>query len=96
MNAKISLEERCKRSMSSLFKDMLVIIEDLKFEHDLQFRKILDVLPPEHHNVIYAANYLTDDKSIRLRKRILDIGNEAIRDFSDEFEKYTVTFVFKN
>jgi hypothetical protein len=82
--------------MSSLFKDMLVIIEDLKFEHDSQFRKILDVLPTEHHNLIYAANYLTDEKSVRLRKRILDIGNEAIRDFSDEFEKYTVTFVFKN
>jgi len=30
-----------------------------------------------------------------IRKRILDVGNESIRNLAAELDNYTVTFVFK-
>jgi hypothetical protein len=45
--------------------------------------------------MLYAANPLTDDRFFRIRKRILDVGNDVSRAMDSETERYDVTFVFK-
>ena len=96
MNAKESLSKRSSKSISQLFKQYLMLIEDLKFEHDQQLLKLKQVLPHEHHSNLDAANYFTNDKMSWIRKRVLDIGNEALRTHDNDLEDFTVSFVFKN
>jgi len=51
-----------KRKITNLYKNFLILIEDLR---------------EDDYNI-------SDDKYQRLRKRILDAGNDAIRQFEEE------------
>jgi hypothetical protein len=73
-----------------------MLIEDLKFEHDQYREKLLQHISIDYHPVINSAEYFDDKKMQWLRKRILDIGNEALRTQEANFQDYTVSFVFKN
>jgi hypothetical protein len=95
MNAQNSLEKKYKQSTTVLFKAMLKIVEDMKADHDYHYRKLYENIPSEYHSVINAANHFDDQKSNWIRKKILDTGNESLRDFTSELENYTVTFIFK-
>lgn len=95
MNAQNSLEKKYKQSTTILFKAMLKIVEDMKADHDYHYRKLYENIPSEYHPVINAANHFDDHKSNWIRKKILDTGNESLRDFTSELENYTVTFIFK-
>lgn len=94
-NAKEQLLERQKNHIRSLFKSLLVEMESIKDEFDERFRLLQDQLGPEHLPMLMAANPLTDDKSLRIRKKILDIGNDILREMDSETEKYLISFVFK-
>jgi hypothetical protein len=95
MNAQNSLEKRYKQSTTFLFKVMLKIIEDMKADHDYHYQKLYENIPSEYHSIINAANHFDDSKLAWIRKKILDTGNESLRDFTSELENYTVTFIFK-
>jgi len=69
MNAKKKLSKDSSSEISSLFKLMLIMVEDMKKDHD--------------------------DKVCWIRKRILDFGNESIRNLDSKLDNYTVTFIFK-
>jgi hypothetical protein len=96
MDAKQSLSKKSTKSISFLFKQYLMLIEDLKFEHDQYLKKIKTEVPSEYHNVIDNADTFDEEKMSRIRKRVLDIGNETIRSLDNELEDFTVNFVFKN
>jgi hypothetical protein len=96
MDAKQTLSKKSSKSISFLFKQYLMLIEDLKFEHDQYLKKIKSEIPSEFHNVIDNANNFDEDKLSRIRKRVLDIGNETIRSLDDEMNDFTINFVFKN
>jgi hypothetical protein len=96
MDAKQSLSKRSSKSIAYLFKQYLMIIEDLKFEHDQYLKKIKLEIPSEFHNVIDNADTFDNDKLSRIRKRVLDIGNETIRSVDSEMDDFSVNFVFKN
>ena len=83
------------RNTKSLFKGFLMLIEDLKQEHNSNFDKLRKALP-DSEDLINQADYFDDAKFEHLRKRVLDMGNENLRNFSSEFENYTVSFRFKN
>jgi|DEB0MinimDraft_6_1074348.scaffolds.fasta_scaffold137615_2 hypothetical protein len=95
-NAEEFLEYCYVRNTKSLFKGFLMLVEDLKQEHESHFGKLRDALPEEYQDLINQADYLDEDKFEHLRKRVLDMGNENLRNFSTEFEKYTVSFRFNN
>jgi hypothetical protein len=95
MNAKEELLERQKSHIKSLFKTLLSEIEDIKEDFDERYRLLQDQLSPEHLPMLYAANPLTNDRFMRIRKRILDVGNDVSRAMDSETERYDVTFVFK-
>ena len=96
MNAKESLTKKSSKSISQLFKQYLMLIEDLKFEHEQQVAKIKQNIPKEYHAYIDASDYFTESKMAWLRKRVLDIGNEAIRSNEDNMQDFGISFVFKN
>jgi len=94
MNAKKILNEASDKEISSLFKIMLIIIEDMKQDHDFHYQKLYDAIPEEYHSIIKTADHFTPDKLSWIRKRILDFGNESIRNMEKEIENYQVTFKF--
>lgn len=96
MDAKQSLSKRSNKSIAYLFKQYLMLIEDIKFEHDQYLKKIKSEIPSEFHNVIDNADTFDDEKLSRIRKRVLDIGNETIRSIDSEMDDFSINFVFKN
>jgi len=93
MEAKDFLCERQNKSTKSLFKGFLILLEDLYTEHQINFNKLKKNIP-EHENVINQADYFDKDKLQYYRKKILDIGNESIRESNSNFEKFTINFKF--
>ena len=95
MDAKINLNQESHVEISRLFKMMLMLVEDMKKDHDFHYEKLYENIPDEYHKIINAANHFTPQKVNWIRKRILDIGNESIRNFGSALDNYTVSFIFK-
>ena len=95
MNAKKILNDSSYKEISSLFKTMLMLVEDMKKDHDFHYQKLYDHLPEKYHPIIETANHFTPDKLAWIRKRILDHGNESVRNMEKEIENYKVNFKFK-
>jgi hypothetical protein len=95
MDSKEILQERYERHTKSLFKSFLCLIEDLQSDHQIHFSKLKKNLPSEYHSLIEQANYLDEDKMKYLRKKILDFGNDSLRNQNEDLEKFTVIFNFK-
>ena len=95
MNAKKNLVLKSEKEIGGLFKMMLLMVEDMKKDHDFHYQKLYENIPEEYHAVIDTANHFTPEKVNWIRKRILDFGNESIRNLGSELDNYTVSFVFK-
>ena len=95
MDARGLLGEHYHRNTKKLFKSFLILLEDLKTDHDIHFCKLRKNLP-EHKALIEQADYFDEKKMQYLRKKILDTGNENIRSNDDDLEKFTIEFQFKN
>ena len=93
MEAKDFLCERQNKSTKSLFKGFLILLEDSYTEHQINFNKLKKNIP-EHKDVINQADYFDKDKLQYYRKKILDIGNESIRESNSDLEKFTINFKF--
>mgnify|MGYP000877024553 CR=1 FL=1 len=94
MNAKKILNDASDKEISSLFKTMLMMTEDMKKDHDFHYQKLYAAIPKEYHAIIEAADHFTPDKLAWIRKRILDHGNESVRNMEKEIENYQVAFKF--
>tara|TARA_Y100000401_G_scaffold64382_1_gene51225 strand:+ start:47 stop:334 length:288 start_codon:yes stop_codon:yes gene_type:complete len=95
MDAKKYLNSRSEKEVSRLFKAMLKMLEDMKMDHDFHYQKLYKNIPEDYHAIIDTADHFTPDKVNWIRKRILDAGNESIRNLCEEVDNYTVSFVFK-
>ena len=78
-----------------LFKTFLILLEDLKTEHDIHFCKLRKNLP-KHKQLLEQADYFDEDKMQYLRKKVLDMGNDNIRNNDDDLEKFTIEFEFNS
>ena len=96
MDAKGLLQEHYSRNTKSLFKHFLILLEDLQLEHCINFAKLKRNLPAEHKALVDQADYFDRDKMQYLRKKVLDIGNEAVRSNSTDLERFEIYFEFKN
>jgi hypothetical protein len=82
---KLLVSSESKRLVTKIFKYSLTILEDLRYHHAAATEKLEGLKPEE----IESLNYLNFSKYSLLRKRILDNGNEGIRDlenFLDNFD----------
>lgn len=75
------------RNTTNLYKAHLGIVQDIYEDHALMIKKLEQYVPAE---ALENLNYLTDKKYNYIRKKTLDLGNEAIRDFESNMEKIDV------
>lgn len=92
---KVLLQERYERHGKGLFKSFLCILEDLQQDHFQNFNKLKKHLPAKYHDIIDQADYFNNDKMLYLRKKVLDAGNDSLRNQNEDLEKFTVIFNFK-
>jgi glucan phosphorylase len=95
MDAKKNLLNTSNTEVSRIYKTMLVMLEDMKMDHDFHYAKLYEQIPKDYHAIIDTANHFTPAKVNWVRKRILDVGNESIRNINSCLDNYTVRFVFK-
>lgn len=86
------LEFSIKRNITNLFKDFLVILENIEQDHDEALNKLVKTLPPESQKQLYLADHFTDEKVEQIRKRILSRGNDAIRAIQQDMQNYSINF----
>ena len=95
MNAQDFLNDRAGHHIRFLFKSYLAILEDMNKTHQIEFSKLYESLPEEHHALIKQADYFDEKYYSNYRKKVLDIGNSVLRDYNSELETLTVQFKFK-
>ena len=76
-------EFQIRRSVTSLYKTFLIILEDLREENLDHFDKLYKAFP-DKETVIRQADYFTEEKLSYLRKKVLDAGNDCIRNITGE------------
>ena len=79
-----------KRLVTKIFKHSLMILEDLRYQHAASIKELKNLTPQE----LESLNYLDFTRYSLLRKRILDNGNESIRDLENFLDNFT--FKLKN
>ncbi len=94
--AKDMLSEEYGQAVRDLFKSFLILIEDLHKDHCINFRKLKSNIPSQYSPLIDQADYFDENKLKYLRKKILDMGNENIRNAESNYSKYIISFDFNN
>ena len=85
---KAMLEAQLRRIITKVFKDSLVIAEDIQQDHLAVVSEIGKQFPPE---LLRRWNYLDLPKYSRIRKKILDSGNDALREMKSVLDNFSVT-----
>jgi hypothetical protein len=82
----------CKRNVTTLFKDFLMILEALESDHLESMGKLMDALPEDQKAKLILANHLTPEYMDRLRKRVLSNGNDCYRSIEATVGKLNIDF----
>lgn len=72
-----------RRGVINLYKSFLVMLEDLEEEHIHHFDKLYQTFKDDV-SVIRQADYFTEERMSYLRKKILDAGNDCIRNLTGD------------
>lgn len=80
--------------ITGLYKQFLYLIEDMVREHDSSFQKLKDSIPDSESNINHA-DWLTDERLIAIRKRVLDLGNDTIRSLESVLSAIDAEIVLK-
>ena len=86
------LRFQLQRAIIALFKNHLTMMEDLGYRHDEALTKLREALPAEYKSYVDLADYLTEDEGARLRKRILDGGNDTWREVERLLQQFEIEF----
>lgn len=81
------------KSLVNLYKRYLNLIEDIREDHDNMIDKIENKIDS---NTLKNIDYFDDNKYNYLRKKILDIGNETIREIEKNFDFIKMEFKDEN
>lgn len=81
------------KSLVNLYKRYLNLIEDLQEEHKSMVDKVANYTDK---NTLKNIDYFDNNKYNYLRKKILDIGNESIREIEKNFEFIKMEFKDEN
>jgi len=84
----VLLETQLKRITTRLFKDFLIILEDVRQEHLSTLASFSGQFPPE---ILNKLNYLDLAKYSKLRKKVLDGGNDSIREISSLLKDFNIS-----
>ena len=84
------LEFQVDRNIINLYKTFLMMMEDMHHQHRTTFTKLRLALP-EDENLINQADYWDEQKMEYLRKRILDTGNNTLRELQSHIDQFELT-----
>jgi hypothetical protein len=87
-----SLKFAVRRQVTVLFTEYLAILSQLGEEHSEALDKLYAVLPPEYRDHVDLADHFTEEKGKRIRKAVLDRGNDCWRAIHEEIDKYDIQF----
>jgi hypothetical protein len=77
------------KSLVNLYKRYLNLVEDIQEDHNSMMEKLENKID---QNTLKNIDYFDDNKYNYLRKKILDIGNEAIREIEKNFDFIKMEF----
>ncbi len=92
MDMRVGCQFTLARHVTVLFKECLAITEQLAEEHDEAMEKLYQALPPQYREYVNLADHFTEEKADRIRRAILQRGNDCKRATAEELEKYDITF----
>ena len=81
------------KSLVDLYKRYLNLIEDIQEYHKTMVEKLNNKIDS---NTLKNIDYFDNNKYNYLRKKILDIGNDAIREIEKNFEFIQMEFKDEN
>lgn len=70
----------------ALMKNYLVMLEDLRKEHEIIFKKLKETLPKQYQDVVNAGDYFGEDKYSYYRKKTLDNANSCFRNLENDID----------
>ena len=76
------------RNIVNIYKQQLVLLQDIVVEHERMINKLRKHVDKK---TLEDVNYLDQEKYNYLRKKTLDVGNEAIRDFEKSVENINIS-----
>lgn len=86
------LRFQADRLIRQLFKTLLVVMEDLAIEHDAALGRIEDALPDQYKAYVKCADWLDEAKAKQIRSKILDAGNDCLREVDKQILNYDIGF----
>ncbi len=92
IDLRASCSYTCHRHVVTLFKECLAIVEQLAEEHDEAMAKMYSALPAEYKPYVDLADHFTEEKGDRIRRAILQRGNDCNRAIQEELNQYHLTF----
>jgi hypothetical protein len=81
------------KSLVDLYKRYLNLIEDIQEDHKTMIEKLNNKIDS---NTLKNIDYFDNNRYNYLRKKILDIGNNAIREIEKNFEFIKMEFKDEN
>ncbi len=84
------MQAQLKRVITQLFKNFLIITDDIRQDHLAVINQLESQFPKE---ILQQWNYLDLAKYSRIRKKILDSGNDAIREVSTILLDFDICFL---
>lgn len=76
------------RQIVSFYKRNLDFLNEIKFEHTSMLEKLLHLIPEEE---LKKIDYFDDNRYNLYRKKILDMGNDLIREIESSMDKVDVS-----
>lgn len=98
LDLRVSCKLTVERHIVTLFKECLMIVEQLAEEHDEAMEKLYQALPAEYKEYVHLADHFTEEKYDRIRRAILQRGNDCRRAVcgadgkAGELDQYEFTF----
>ena len=86
------LRFQIERNVKNIMRSYLILLEEVENEHDNALNKLDSKLPDQYKIYVELADYLDEDKAKRLRKQILDNGNDAIRAIEEVIKQFDIDF----
>lgn len=84
------VEFQVNRNVINLYKTFLIMMEDMHQQHQITFTKLRMALP-EDESLINQADYWDPERMDYLRKKILDTGNNTLREVISQLDQFELT-----
>lgn len=83
-----SLNFQLERGVTVLYKKLLYILDDIKFQNEEMLKKLAKDMEDEDLPRLVEINYMTEGFYKHIRKKILDAGNDTQREIKNTIDEH--------